>query len=201
MLVSRQVAAAGRINLADIRRPDKAPPSLWQGVSEAMDRLMHLKLWIDDSPALHLQDVRTKAQQVKRKAGALGVVMVDYIQLMEGDGETRAQELTNVARGMKRLAKEMHCAVVVMCQLNRKADESSAPPRLDHLAESGGIEQAADIIGLLWREARRNPKPENKHLAQVEFVKNKNGPTNTVRLYFDGSTQRFEDLLEGDGRD
>lgn len=201
MLVSRQVAAAGRINLADIRRPDKAPPSLWQGVSEAMDRLMHLKLWIDDSPALHLQDVRTKAQQVKRKAGALGVVMVDYIQLMEGDGETRAQELTNVARGMKRLAKEMHCAVVVMCQLNRKADESNAPPRLDHLAESGGIEQAADIIGLLWREARRNPKPENKHLAQVEFVKNKNGPTDTVRLYFDGATQRFEDLLEGDGRE
>lgn len=194
MLVSRQVAAAGRINLADLRRPDKAPATMWSGVSEAMDKLMPLRLWIDDTPALHLQDVRTKAQQVKRKAGGLGVVMVDYIQLMEGDGETRAQELTNVARGMKRLAKELKCGVVVMCQLNRKADESNAPPRLDHLAESGGIEQAADIIGLLWREARRNPKPENKHSAQVEFVKNKNGPTDTVRLFFDGATQRFEDM-------
>lgn len=198
MLVSRQVASAGRLNLAHVRRPDLAPGTLWSAVSNATDVLSKLSLYLDDAPALTLQDVRTKAQQIRRKAGSLGVLMVDYLQLMEGEGETRAQELTTVARGMKRLAKELGCPVVLMSQLSRKADETNAPPRLDHLAESGGIEQAADIIGLLWRECRRNPKPGNEHAAQIEFVKNKNGPTCTVQLHFDGAIQRFGSRTQED---
>lgn len=199
MLVSRQVAAAGRINLAHVRRPDRAPDTLWEAVTRATDVLAGLQLYLDDAPALTLQDVRTKANQIRRKAGGLGVLMVDYLQLMEGEGETRAQELTTVARGMKRLAKEMDIPIVLMSQLSRKADETNAPPRLDHLAESGGIEQAADIIGLLWRECRRNPRPGNEHSAQVEFVKNKNGPTCTVQLHFDGAVQRFTSVSHDEG--
>jgi replicative DNA helicase len=83
----------------------------------------------------------------------------------------------------------------VLSQLSREADKTDSPPRLDHLAESGGIEQAADVIGLLWREARRKPKPGNEHAAQVELVKNKNGATCTVHLEFFGATQQFEDSL------
>lgn len=197
MLVARQVAAAGRANLADLRAPDRAPDALWEQVAEGVERLSALDLHIDDKPALTLHEVRRKAMQVRRRRGDLLLVIVDYLQLMEGEGETRAQELTTVARGMKRLAKEMGCVVMLLSQLNREADKLEGPPRLDHLAESGGIEQAADIIGLLWREARRKPKPGNKHKAQIEFAKNKNGPTDTVQLWFDGATQRFEDAIHG----
>ena len=197
MLISRQVAAAGRWNLADLRRPDKARDGMWAAVAEAADKLGKLRLYVDDTPALGLVDVRTKALQVKRRAGQLGMVMVDYLQLMEGEGETRAHELTKIVRGMKKLAKELRCPVVLLCQLSRKADETKAPPRMDHLAESGGIEQAADVIGLLWRRFRVDPRPECKHDAQIEFVKNKNDPTDTARLWFDGATQRFEDATDG----
>lgn len=193
MLVSRHVAAAGRVNLADIRAPHHAPASMWNGVMEGVEALRPLRLYIDDRPALELKDVRRKAMQIKGREGDLRLVIVDYLQLMEGDGESRAQELTKIARGLKRMAKELRCVVLVLSQLSREADKIEGPPRLDHLAESGGIEQAADIIGLLWREARRKPKPGNEHSAQVELVKNKNGATATVQLQFFGATQRFED--------
>lgn len=198
MLVSRQVAATARLNLAHVRRPDRAPDTLWAAVASATEALAQLALYVDDSPALTLRDVRTKALQIKRKAGSLRVLFVDYLQLMEGDGETRAQELTAVARGMKSLAKELGLSVVILSQLSRKADETNAPPRIDHLAESGGIEQAADIIGLLWRECRRNPKPGNERTAQVEFVKNKNAATRTVHLHFEGAVQRFAAAAHGE---
>ena len=198
MLVSRHVAAAGRVNLADIRSPQHAPESMWTGAMDAVDQLSPLKLYVDDRPALELKDVRRKALQVKGKEGDLLLILVDYLQLMEGDGESRAQELTKIARGLKRLAKELGCVVMVLSQLSREADKTDSPPRLDHLAESGGIEQAADVIGLLWREARRKPKPGNEHAAQVELVKNKNGATCTVKLEFFGATQRFEDAMYGE---
>lgn len=198
MLVARQVAAAGRVNLADIRRPPQAGQAadrMWSGVSDGVDMLAPLRLFIDDTPGLNLHQVRRKALQVKRREGGLLLLVLDYLQLMEGNGETRAHELATIARGLKRLAKELDCSVLVLSQLSREADKLEGPPRLDHLAESGGIEQAADIIGLLWREARRKPKPDNKHKAQIEFAKQKNGPTDTVQLWFDGATQRFEDAV------
>lgn len=198
MLVARQVAAAGRVNLADIRRPPPAGSAadrMWSGVSDGVDTLAPLRLFIDDTPGLNLHQVRRKALQVKRREGGLLLLVLDYLQLMEGNGETRAHELATIVRGLKRLAKELDCSVLVLSQLSREADKLEGPPRLDHLAESGGIEQAADIIGLLWREARRKPKPDNKHKAQIEFAKQKNGPTDTVQLWFDGATQRFEDAV------
>jgi replicative DNA helicase len=201
MLVSRHVAAVGRVNLADLRRPEYAKDSMWSSASDALEQLRMLKLYVDDTASMTLADVRTKAQQVRRRAAGLDVVVLDYLQLMEGDGKTRAEELTAVARGVKRMAKEMNVAVILLSQLSREADKMAGPPRLDHLAESGGIEQAADIIGLLWREARSKPKPDNKHDAQIEIAKNKNGPTDTVRLWFDGATQRFEDYHGGVGDD
>jgi replicative DNA helicase len=194
MLISRQVASAGRVNLADIRSPQRAPDSMWAAVTDAAAELGAMPIYLDDRAGIGLQQVRQKARYVQSKAGGLAMVVVDYLQLMEDQGESRAYELAAIARGLKRMAKEMNCVVVLLSQLSREADKTSAPPRLDHLAESGAIEQAADIIGLLWRESRRNPKPGNERLAQIEFVKNKNGPTDTVQLYFDGARQRFEDM-------
>lgn len=201
MLMSRFVAALGRINLADLRRPDRAPASMWERVSGSISDLSALKLYIDDSASVKVQDVRRKAQQVRRRAGSLSLIVVDYVQLMDADseGEVRAQQITAVARAMKRLAKEMGCPVVLLSQLNRKADEVQGPPRLEHLAESDGMEQAADVIGLLWREARRKPTAENKFKAQIEWAKNKSGATDTTQLFFDGATQRFESSASTEG--
>lgn len=196
MLVSRQVAATGLVNLADLRNPAKARGPLWEGVTRGLEALGSLPIHVDDQPALTLEAVRRKAQVVVARRGDLGVMIVDYLQLMEGKGgdESRAYELNRIARGLKRLAKELRCVVVLLSQLSRKADEGGGPPRIDHLAESGGIEQAADIIGLLWRAGRARPTPENKHHAQIELAKNKNGPCDTVQLWFDGATQRMEGL-------
>lgn len=196
MLVSRQVAAAGRVNLADIRSPERAPQSMWTGVADAVELLRPLALHIDDQPSLSLRDVRRKIAQTRMKAGALDIVVVDYLQLMQGDGDNRHQVLGAIAAGLKSTAKEYGCAVILLSQLNREADKTDSPPRLDHLRESGGIEEAADIVGLLWRESRRKPKPDNKHSAQLEFAKHKNGATDTVRLWFDGATQRFCDWTD-----
>lgn len=200
MLVARHVAAAGRVNLADIRAPQRAPEVMWHGVSEAVDALMPLRLYVDDQPSLTVADVRRKVAQVQRASGGLDLVVVDYLQLMRGDGDTRAQELGAIAAALKSAAKEYGVVVVLLSQLSREADKFDGPPRLEHLKESGGIEEAADIVGLLWREARRKPKPDNKHRAQIEFAKHKSGATDTVRLWFDGATQRFADWIdEGDG--
>lgn len=200
MMLARLVAAEGRVNLADIRTPRPDNDRMWTGVADASDTLAGLPLYIDDRPGLALRDIRRKAMQVRRRAGGLGMIVVDYLQLMEGDGETRAYELAGIARGLKRLAKELGCTVLLLSQLSREADKTpGAPPRLDHLAESGGVEQAADNIGLLWRKGRASRKEEDKHHAQVEWAKVKNGATRTVQLHFDGATQRFVDAyLEGE---
>lgn len=200
MLVSRHVAATGRVNLADVRNPARARAGLWEGVTRGVDVLNALPIHVDDQPSLTLQEVRRKATYVRTRRGDLGVVIVDYLQLMEEPGdESRAYELNRIARGLKRLAKELQCVVVLLSQLSRKADETDAPPRIDHLAESGGIEQAADIIGLLWRPGRRRPTPENAHRGQIEWAKNKNGPCDTVQLWFDGATQRWESVAQEAG--
>jgi len=197
MLISRHVSSAGRTPLQHVRLPQHAPQSMWEQIAEAAHTLSGLPIWLDDSAGLSLQDIVGKAKHVKAKAGGLVMVVVDYLQLMDDEGETRSNELANITRGLKNMAKRLGCVVVLLSQLNREADKTTAPPRLDHLAESGAIEQAADIIGLLWRERRRNPRPGNESTAQIEFAKNKNGATDTVHLWFDGKTQRFEDLAHG----
>lgn len=196
MLVARQVAAAGRVNLAEIRMPKGTSDSFWTRVLDAVEDLKGLPLYIDDEPALRLADVKRKMADVRRRAGKLSAVVVDYVQLMDGDGDNRHQVLSAIAAGLKAAAKEYRVPIVLLSQLTREADKLNGPPRLEHLRESGGIEEAADIVGLLWREHRRKPTAENKHAAQLELAKHKNGATDTVRLWFDGATQRFEDAQD-----
>lgn len=197
MLLSRAVATSGRINLADIRRPDRAPASLWQQVAESVEVIRPLQLYIDDRAGLGLRDIRRKAMQVRRRAGDLQVLAVDYLQLMDGEGENRSAELGAIARGLKRLAKDMQCAVLLLSQLSREADKTNVPPRLDHLAESGVIEQAADNIGLMWRKARLDKKAADSAEVQIEWAKVKNGATCTRYMVFDGRTQHIGDAEAG----
>lgn len=205
MICSRLVAAAGRANLGDIRKPRAEDARLWDRVTDGVEAIQSLPLYIDAKATQSLASVRRAALQVRRRQGKLALVVVDYLQLMEGETgrahETRSLELATIARGMKRLAKELGCCVLLLSQLSREADKTNTPPRIDHLAESGGVEQAADVVILLWRKGRNSDKPEDKHHAQAELAKNKNGATCTVRLHFDGATQRFEAVAAAYGED
>lgn len=188
---ARFVAAAGGVNLADLRNPMAAPQTMWHGVTEGVQELQPLHVTMDDQTGLNLADVRRKAQQVKRKHGRLDLVVVDYLQLMDDGGENRSISLGYIANGLKRFAKEYQCWVVLLSQLNREADKRTGPPQMSDLRDSGDIEGAADLIGMLYREYMRKPTAENKHFAELHVCKQKNGPTDTVRLFFDGAFQRF----------
>jgi replicative DNA helicase len=192
-LTARQVAAAGRVNLADLRNPQRAPESMWEGVTEGVDALGKLHIAMDDQAALSIMDVRRKIQQVKRRHKKLSLVIIDYLQLMEGDGDNRNQELGKIANGLKRAAKELGVWIVLLSQLNREAEKQNRAPIMSDLRDSGDIEGAADLIGLLHREHRRNPTEANKFHAELHVVKHKNGPTDTLNFTFDGAFQRFTD--------
>jgi replicative DNA helicase len=191
-LTARLVAAAGRVNLADLRNPKRAPESMWQGLSEGVGELAKLAIDLDDQAGLTLMDVRRKIQQSqRRRAEPLGLVVVDYLQLMDGEGDNRNQLLGAVANGLKRTAKELKVPIVLLSQLNREADKRLGPPQMADLRDSGDIEGAADIIGLLYREFQRKPSDENKYHAEMHVVKHKNGQTATLSFHFDGAVQRF----------
>lgn len=191
MLTMRHVAAAGRVNLADLRNPMRAPASMWTGVTEGVEEIRPLMISMDDQPALTMADVRRKAQQIAARHGQVDMLVVDYLQLMDGsDGENRNRQLAEIANAMKRLAKEMKCWVVLLSQLNREADKRR--PIMSDLRDSGDIEGAADLIGLLYREHRYRPTESNLHYAELEVVKHKQGATETLGFFFDGATQRFD---------
>jgi replicative DNA helicase len=204
MLMGRHVAAAGGVNLAHIRNPRTAPQSMWSGVTQGVAELAPLRVAMDDQAGLTLADVRRKVQQVKRKHGDCALVVIDYLQLMDctADGENRNQALGALANGLKRMAKELRVWVVLLSQLNREADKRKGAPEMADLRDSGDIEGAADIIGLLFRRVRWTKKEEDKNLCELHVCKHKNGPTDTLRFYFDGSTQRFsnwQDMQDDDG--
>lgn len=196
-LTMRHVAAVGGINLADLRKPGDLSDDGWSRLTEAADRMRVMNLVMDDQGALSVLDVRRKVMHTKRLHG-LDVLFVDYLQLMAGDGENRNQELDRISNGLKALALEFEIGVVLLSQLSRRADERSGPPVMADLRDSGAIEAAADLIGMLHRDFVRNPSPDNKHHAQLEVVKQRAGPPGTAHLWFDGAFQRFGDWPDGE---
>ena len=190
-VVDRHVASAGRVNLSQVLDPRNAPETLWQAVTVAVDELQKLRIQLDDEAGITLADVRRKVQQAKRRDPSLSLVIVDYLGLMDGEGDNRNQQLGAIANGMKRAAKDLGVWIVLLSQLSREADKRSGVPQLSDLRDSGDIEGAADLVGLLHREFRRKPRDEYRHWAQMHVAKNKFGPTDTINLWFDGETQRF----------
>ena len=197
-LMSRAIAHLGRINLADLRNPVACqdPARMWGSVTEAVEEMKHWPILIDDQGGLTMADVRRKVLQARRQLGGrLGLVVVDYLQLMSGEGDNRNQMLGAIATGLKTLAKEQNLWVVLLSQLNRKAEERPGVPQLSDLRDSGDIEAAADVILLLHREAMRKKDlpPDWKHYAQVHLAKQKNGPVSVLPLHFNGVHQIFSD--------
>ncbi|MEO1404432.1 MAG: replicative DNA helicase [Cyanobacteria bacterium J06635_1] len=166
----------------------------WEPLLSGLSRLSELPVWIDDTPTASFAEINAKAQRIKAEQGGLGLVMIDYLQLM-GGSENRVQELSAITRQMKLLAKELGCAVVALSQLNRGVESrTNKRPMMSDLRDSGGLEQDADVIVMLYREEYYNPDTSERGIAEWNVVKNRNGPTGTVKLLFEPQYTKFRNL-------
>lgn len=158
-------------------------------------------IYIDDTSSISLTELRSKTRRLSSKEG-LDLVLIDYLQLMtdgSGRNENRQQEITNISRGLKGLAKELNCPVVALSQLSRAVESrTDKRPMLSDLRESGAIEQDADIVMMIYRDDYYNPESERPNIADLIIAKHRNGPTGTVQLYFNKKYTKFTDLLVED---
>jgi len=212
-LATRMVCSEGRVDLGKVRKGFLTPES-WCRLTEAASFLGSLPFWIDDTPAIGLTEVRSKVRQVQaeynREATAtqperkIGLVVIDYLQLMKGrDGvNSREQEISEISRGLKQLAKELKIPVIALSQLNRAVETRNTKdkrPQLSDLRESGAIEQDADMIVFIYRDEYYNPETSNaKGLAELLIAKQRNGPTGKVMVKFTAAYTRFDNLAFGD---
>ncbi len=171
----------------------------FEKIGQAMGSLSEAKMYIDDSPGITVSDLRTKARR-EHHQHPLGLVIVDYLQLMSGGsrfgGEAnRVQEISEISRGLKGIARELNVPVVALSQLSRSVESRSPQiPQLADLRESGSIEQDADVVAFIYREDYYNPESERKNITDILIKKHRNGPTGNVELYFDRDKQRFRSL-------
>lgn len=194
-LVNRIVSSQGRIN-AQRLRTGRLSDDEWQAFSETVQRIEEKPLYIDDSSNLTITDLCSRARRLVTKVGPLGLIVVDYIQLMRGlstkGGDNRNSELSEISRGLKALAKELNCPVICLSQLNRSVDSrDNKRPLMSDLRESGAIEQDADVIMFIYREWVYNKEQDPKR-AEVIVRKQRNGPVGTLLMSFTGENTRFE---------
>ena len=194
-IVMRMLASLGRIDMSRVTT-GKLEEDDWPRFSSAVSLLAEQKLFIDDSAGLSPVELRARARRVARDQGELGLIMVDYLQLMQVPGaENRVNEISEISRSLKGLAKDMNCPVVALSQLNRGLEQRpNKRPIMSDLRESGAIEQDADIIMFIYRDEVYNEDSEDKGIAEIIIGKQRNGPIGTVRLAFLGRYTRFEDL-------
>lgn len=189
-LLDRALAALGRIPLSAVIRGDMTPVE-WDGFTVANTKLQDLNLHLDDQPALTLLDVRNKARLVKRKHG-LDLLIVDSLQLMSGEGSNRNQQIEEISRGLKALAKELNLVVLALSQLSRNA-ANKARPQLSDLRDSGAIEQDADIVLFVHRDEVDNPQTHLRGFADLFVAKNRQGRIDDVLLVYEGMYTQFSD--------
>ena len=195
-LVTRMISSIGRIDANRLRTGDLSADD-WPRFTEAVQHLHGHQLYIDDTPALTPNDVRARARRTKREAGGLAMIMVDYLQLMRSPRryESPVHEVSEISRGLKAIAREMDVPVVCCSQLNRAVERrDNKRPFMSDLRDSGAIEQDADVIAFIYRDEVYNPNTEDKGIAEIIVGKQRNGPTGTIRLSFEGRLTKFENL-------
>jgi len=200
-LAVRVVGSIGRIDQGRLRT-GKLSDDEWPRLTEAIEKLRTVSLHIDETPGLTSSELRANARRLARQCGKLGLIVVDYLQLMSGSGgaggDNRATELGEISRGLKMLAKELQCPVIALSQLNRSVEQrTDKRPMMSDLRESGAIEQDADIIMFIYRDDYYNKDSKDPGVAEIIIGKQRNGPTGTVRLTFLKNLTRFESLASG----
>ncbi len=200
-LAVRVVGSIGRIDQGRLRT-GKLHDDEWPRLTEAIEKLRTVSLHIDETPGLTPSELRANARRLSRQCGKLGMIVVDYLQLMSGSGgsggDNRATELGEISRGLKMLAKELQCPVIALSQLNRSVEQrTDKRPMMSDLRESGAIEQDADIIMFIYRDDYYNKDSKDPGVAEIIIGKQRNGPTGTVRLTFLKNLTRFESLASG----
>ncbi|MBK7802860.1 MAG: replicative DNA helicase [Chloracidobacterium sp.] len=198
-LVTRMLASEGRINAHRFRTCHLVQTE-WERLSQAIGELSEARLFIDDTPGISVLEMRAKCRRLAAEQKQLDLIVVDYLQLMSGGkrSESRQQEVSQISRELKALAKELDVPVVALSQLSR-APEARTPPRplMSDLRESGSIEQDADIVAFIYREDYYKPTDENQGLAELIIAKQRNGPTGSVKLAFLKEFTRFENYYGG----
>lgn len=203
-LVDRLLCSEAGIDLWRMRTgklSDSPDSQDFPRLGHAMGVLSEAPLFIDDSGTANIMEIRTKARRLQSEHG-LGLLIVDYLQLMDGlNRENRTQEISEISRGLKQIAKELNIPVIALSQLSRAVEQiKPAIPKLSHLRESGSIEQDADIVMFIYRKAAdRNYRPEElseeeKNIAEIHIAKHRNGPTGRIKVFFDAKKVSFKNL-------
>ena len=196
-LAQRMIAAQSNVELKKMKTGTLNDAD-WPRIISAMAVMSDAKIFIDDTPGIKINELRSKCRKLKMDQG-LDLVMIDYLQLMESDSknESRQQEISKISRSLKILAKELDCPVVALSQLSRAPEQrADHRPVLSDLRESGAIEQDADIVMFLYRDEYYHSDSEKKDLAEIIIAKNRHGETGSVELVWMGSIQRFGDKVK-----
>ena len=198
-LATRFLSSVGRIDQTKLRN-GRLSDDEWDRMTVALGKLHEAPIHIDETGAINSTDLRARARRLHRQFGKLGLIVIDYLQLMSSnrDGENRATEISEISRSIKALAKELQVPIIALSQLSRKVEErNDKRPLMSDLRESGAIEQDADIIMMMYREEYYKPDTQDKGTAEVIITKHRNGPTDTVRLTFLGEYTKFENFASG----
>lgn len=200
-LAMRMLASIGRLDSSRVRT-GRLTDDEWGKMSFALGKLHETQIYIDESGGLNPGNLRARARRLQRQCGQLGLIVIDYIQLMNtsGPAENRATEISEISRSIKSLAKELRVPIIALSQLSRKVEErNDKRPMMSDLRDSGAIEQDADVILMMYRDEYYKPDSPDKGVAEVIIGKQRNGPTGVVKLAFIGEYTRFENLAQSSG--
>ena len=196
-LAMRMLSSLGRIDQHRLRT-GKLTDEDWPRLTSAVSILSEAKMFIDDTPALSPAEVRTRARRLVKEQGSLGLIVIDYLQLMQvpGRSENRTLEISEISRSLKAIAKELNVPVIALSQLNRALEQrADKRPMMSDLRESGSIEQDADLIIFIYRDEVYHPDTPDKGTAEIIVAKHRNGPIGKLRLTFLGQYTRFENFM------
>jgi replicative DNA helicase len=195
-LVDRLLAAEAGVDAWSIRTGNLNDED-FEKLGQAMGSLSEAPIYIDDTPAMSVLEMRTTARREQHKR-PLGLIIVDYLQLMSGStrsGDNRVQEISEISRGLKAIARELNVPVLALSQLSRSVESRSPQiPQLADLRESGSIEQDADVVMFIYREDYYNPETDRQHITDILIRKHRNGPTGALELYFNPERLEFMTL-------